>query len=80
MYTVYVLISKIDPEKLYVGFTADLPSRIQKHNDNKSPYTRKYAPWELHTYTVFKQKDKAKEFEKYLKSGSGFAFLKKRFL
>jgi len=34
----------------------------------------------LETYTVLKDKKTAEDLEKYLKSGFGFAFLKKRLL
>ncbi len=37
-------------------------------------------PWELANYIAFKDKGAAYEFEKYLKSHSGRAFLKKRLL
>jgi hypothetical protein len=43
------------------------------------PHTSKYAPWQLKTYVAFSDEKKAHAFEKYLKSGSGRAFAKKRF-
>ena len=44
------------------------------------PYIlQKYKPWVLHVYFAFHEKDKALEFETYLKSHSGRAFAKKRF-
>jgi len=44
----------------------------------KSPHTSKYAPWKLITYVAFSDEQKAETFERYLKSGSGHAFAKKR--
>ena len=80
MNNVYVLISKKYPNRYYIGFTQDLERRIREHNNGDSLYTKRFMPWELQTYVVFKNKARAEEFEKYLKSGSGFAFLKRRLL
>ncbi|MDD5505103.1 MAG: GIY-YIG nuclease family protein [Candidatus Omnitrophica bacterium] len=80
MHIVYILISKKYPDRIYIGFTKDISRRVDEHNADKSSYSRKYGPWELVTYITFSQKKKASEFERYLKSGSGFAFLKKRFI
>lgn len=80
MYTVYILKSLRDPTRHYVGSTHDLVQRLKEHNGGKSVYTRSYAPWEVETYLVFKDKKTAQKFEKYLKHGSGHAFLKKRLI
>jgi len=40
--------------------------------------TSKYRPWQLKTYVAFSNEERAVAFEKYLKSGSGRAFAKKR--
>ncbi len=80
MHIVYILISKTYPDRIYIGLTEDISRRVDEHNADKSYYSRKYGPWELVTYITFSQKKKAVEFERYLKSGSGFAFLKKRFI
>ncbi|MGE0268565.1 MAG: GIY-YIG nuclease family protein [Candidatus Omnitrophota bacterium] len=80
MYVVYILRSQSMPNKHYVGFTTDLKKRLTAHNAKKSSYSRKYAPWEIHTYLVFTSENKARDFERYLKKGSGWAFLKKRLI
>lgn len=77
---VYVLRSQKDKTKLYIGSTQDLESRIKEHNQKKSQYSKIYAPWELEVFISFKTQNLAHSFERYLKSGSGHAFLKKRFL
>jgi predicted GIY-YIG superfamily endonuclease len=41
-------------------------------------HTAKYKPWKLITYMAFADERKAREFEHYLKSGSGKAFANKR--
>jgi len=78
MHSVYLLNSLSDPDQRYVGFTADLKARLKSHNKGASTHTAKYRPWELIAYCAFKNERKAREFEHYLKSGSGKAFASKR--
>ncbi len=80
MYIVYILISQKDPQRYYIGFTQNLNQRVIDHNLRKSWYSKRYSPWKLNSWVVFENHSKALEFEKYLKSGSGFAFLKKRLI
>ena len=44
----------------------------------KSPHTSKFLPWKLVTYVAFSDEQKARTFQRYLKSGSGHAFAGKR--
>jgi putative endonuclease len=78
MFYVYLLISLSDPDQRYVGFTTDLKARVKSHNEGASVHTRKYKPWKLATYCAFDDERRAREFEHYLKSGSGRAFANKR--
>jgi len=80
MYFVYVIQSLTNPEKTYIGCTEDLKKRLSNHNAGSSSHTSKYVPWKLIVHLVFEDKFTAFEFEKYLKSGSGRAFIKKRFI
>ena len=81
MYTVYILISQKNPSKNYVGITRDITKRLNEHNESPScSYTIKYKPWDLITFISFSDKKKAENFEIYLKSHSGKAFLKKHFI
>ena len=80
MYYVYILKSINFSGKSYVGYTLDVESRLGKHNEGGSVYTKDYRPWELVFHCTFIDKSKALEFEKYLKSHSGRAFLQKRLL
>lgn len=75
-WTVYIL--KCNDGKFYTGFTNNLQRRLKEHEDGKSFSTRYRLPFELVTYIVFCDKQKAYAFEKYLKSGSGIAFRNKR--
>ena len=79
MYHVYLLRSKINPKKTYVGYTTDLQERLQSHNDGKSLHTAEFRPWELISYISFDTKMKAIKFEKYLKIGSGHSFARRYF-
>ena len=78
MYCVYLIRSKINSEKTYIGFTTDLEQRLQEHNSGKSFHTADFRPWQLVAYCCFDSKLKAMEFEKYIKSGSGHAFAQRR--
>jgi predicted GIY-YIG superfamily endonuclease len=75
---VYLLQSEAVAGQRYVGVTSDLRKRLADHNAGKSPHTSKYAPWKLVTYVAFSESQKAENFERYLKSGSGHAFAGKR--
>ncbi|MCK5014115.1 MAG: GIY-YIG nuclease family protein, partial [Candidatus Omnitrophica bacterium] len=67
--------------KHYAGFAEDLIRRVEEHNNDESDgYSRRYAPWKVETYVSFRSKENALAFEKYLKAGSGHAFLKKRLI
>ena len=78
MMYVYILQSLASPDRHYVGATADLRARLQKHNAGDVSHTSKYAPWAVKTYIAFSDENSAFAFEKYLKSASGRAFAKKR--
>lgn len=79
MYFTYIIRSISNPEKTYIGFTANIEERLKAHNQGKSSHTRKYIPWEISFYAAFPDKIKAMDFEKYLKTGSGKAFSKRHF-
>jgi putative endonuclease len=68
------------PEINYVGYTTSIEQRVETHNHGGSIHTAKYKPWKLVMYLAFAEEYAAKDFEKYLKTQSGRAFLKKRFL
>ncbi len=73
-----MLQSILNPEQTYIGFTEDLKTRLKAHNNGQSPHTSKFKPWALITYIAFQDENKARAFEKYLKSHSGKAFANKR--
>jgi len=77
-YYVYILQSKKD-KSLYIGYTADLITRLKKHNRGENKATKPFIPYKLIFYEAFLNRTDAKNREKYLKSGSGRAFIQKHF-
>ncbi len=77
MYYVYILKSSKSP-KFYYGYSSDLKRRFKEHNEGKSKYTKPFTPWKIVWYCAFECEKKAKDFELYIKSGSGKAFVYKR--
>lgn len=76
MWYVYILQCK---DGFYHGCTDNLKERLARHTKGYVPATKERLPVKLFSYTAFADKYRAFEFEKYLKSGSGRAFLKKHF-
>ena len=79
MYYIYILKSEQDQSK-YIGVTSDLKRRFLEHNQGSGTYTKSKRPYKIIWYCVFKDKVKAYSFERYLKSSSVYAFMKKRFI
>jgi len=77
MYYVYILKSS-KFGILYYGYTKDLRRRLDEHNSGKSQFSKGHIPWTLVWYCAFEKESRAKDFELYLKSGSGKAFVYKR--
>ncbi len=76
----YVYILKCSDNTYYTGCTSDLDDRLHRHSKGENIYTKVRLPVNLIGYTAFNDKYKAFAFEKYLKSGSGKAFAKKRLI
>ncbi len=77
MHYVYSLKCK---DGYYIGCTDNIHDRIDRHKKGHVPATINRLPIKLEFYFCIENKHKAFEFEKYLKSGSGRAFLKKHFV
>src|SRR5262249_8420035 len=78
MKCVYLLQSLSVPTQRYVGVTRNLVERLRAHNSGASSHTSKYLPWKVVIYLSFQDDRRALEFERYLKTGSGQAFVNKR--
>ncbi|MDY6950662.1 MAG: GIY-YIG nuclease family protein [Thermodesulfobacteriota bacterium] len=77
-YYVYILRSESDQNRFYVGSTRNLKTRLKEHNSGKNPHTAKAKPWKIKTAIAFDNRQKALDFERYLKTASGRALAKKR--
>ncbi len=75
-FAVYIL--KCSNETYYTGFTTHIKNRLKAHEKREVNYTKDKLPLELVHISYFANKQKAYDFERYLKSGSGIAFRNKR--
>ena len=76
MYYVYVLQN---PDgTLYKGYTSNLDERIRYHNSGWSRSTKKRGPWRLVYVEQVVTKTEALKRERFLKSGKGRDFIKKK--
>jgi len=80
MKTVYILRSVTHSDQYYFGITGDVVEKLNSHNAGQSPRTSKFRPWKLVLSIHFEEESKARAFERYLKTGSGKAFARKRLL
>jgi putative endonuclease len=74
---VYLLRSKANPTKTYIGSTDDPARRLEEHNAGKSTFTARHVPWKLEVLIGFEVEKRAAEFERYLKAGSGISFARR---
>ena len=77
MFYTYILRSKKDGN-LYTGATNDLRKRFGQHQNNQVVSTKGREPFELIYYEACLNQQDAFAREKYLKSGRGKLYLKKR--
>jgi putative endonuclease len=77
MHYAYILISE-KSHIFYFGSTNDLKSRFALHNKGEVRSTKSHIPWKLVWYCGFETEKQARDFELYLKTGSGKAFAYKR--
>lgn len=77
MYYVYIIKSKKDRE-LYTGFTNNIQTRIQKHNDGSVESTKRRKPFELVYFEGGLNKTDALHREIYLKTAWGKRYIKNR--
>ena len=75
MHYVYFLLCKNG--KVYTGSTNDLKDRLARHQKGQVFFTKDRLPVKLVAYIALQNKYTAFNLEKYLKSGSGRAFIKK---
>ena len=77
MFYCYILLSE-KSHVFYFGSAVDLKARLELHNTGKVISTKPHLPWRLVWYSAFESEKEARDFELYLKTGSGKAFAYKR--
>ena len=78
MWYVYGLL--LSNNDVYKGCTNELEERLKQHAAGKVECTMKYLPFKFLFAIAIQDRIKAFKLEKYLKTGSGRAFIKKHFL
>ncbi|MBT8281109.1 MAG: GIY-YIG nuclease family protein [Muriicola sp.] len=75
-YSVYILLCSNG--QFYTGYSANIQNRLNAHQKGEVHFTKDKLPLELVHLSQFAIKQKAYDFERYLKSGSGISFRNKR--
>lgn len=76
----YTYILQLKDKSYYHGYSNDLKQRFKAHQQGMVSSTKNFRPLKLIFYAAFTTKNKATQFEKYLKTGSGFAFRNKHLI
>jgi len=76
----YTYILKMADGEYYVGSTDDLKRRMEEHTRGREISTKWMLPAVLEAYVAVKSEGTARRLEKYLKTSSGKATLRKRIL
>jgi len=77
MFYSYILLSS-KSHIFYFGSAKNLKERLLLHNNGLVKSTKPHIPWKLVWYGGFSTEKEARDFELYLKTGSGKAFAYKR--
>ncbi|MBW2172667.1 MAG: GIY-YIG nuclease family protein [Deltaproteobacteria bacterium] len=73
-YSVYILKSLKD-DTYYVGSTQNLASRLERHNQGGSRYTRNKIPWQLVYYEEHSNRSSAMAREREIKKRKSRAYI-----
>lgn len=77
MHYTYVLLSD-DQGRFYTGYTGDLRKRLQEHHGGRVRWTASRRPVRLVYYEACLRPEDALRRERFLKSGKGKRYLRKR--
>jgi putative endonuclease len=80
MFHAYVIISDSHSDRYYIGLSSRPRDRLAEHNAGKNPSTASFIPWRFAVVFSFPSEKTARRFERYLKGGSGRAFLRRHIL
>ena len=75
IYYVYAIFSGLH-DRIYVGLTSDLKSRVKEHNSGRVKSTKHYVPWKLIHSEEYSTRVKARNREKRLKTSFGKKYLR----
>jgi predicted GIY-YIG superfamily endonuclease len=75
----YILQNERDERRFYTGLTDDLRKRLANHTAGRIRRTLKWQPWRSKTFVALSDRVRGVGFERYLKSASGHAFVKRHF-
>jgi predicted GIY-YIG superfamily endonuclease len=75
VHCVYIL--KLRDKSIYIGLATDVRKRFAEHQRGGVSTTKNKRPVSLAWYCAFPNKTLAADFERYLKSGSGFSWRKR---
>lgn len=76
---VYILKSVAEPPRYYIGVTSNVANCVDEHNRGMCRHTASGRPWKIDVCIGFSDEQRATLFERYLKTGSGFAFARRHF-
>jgi predicted GIY-YIG superfamily endonuclease len=76
----YVYFLELNNKHIYVGSTNDLKRRIHSHQNGDVISTKLFRPVNLKSYIAVETEPHVRKLERYFKTGSGKALIKKRFL
>ena len=77
----YVYILRLENGQYYTGYTTNIDDRFARHlRGGACTTTERISASSVQFYAAFQSEKLARDFEKYLKSSSGFAFRNKRFI
>ena len=74
MYYTYILYSK-SGDRYYIGFCADVPVRLKRHNAGYVTATKPYIPYELKAFKSFATQLEAMQEERRLKKRKSRKYL-----
>ncbi len=73
-YFVYILQSE-ENDSYYVGHTADLEERLNRHNQGRNEYSKRKGPWELIYHEVYGSRVEAMRRENEIKRAKSRGYI-----
>ena len=74
------IIRSLKTDFTYIGSTNNVQRRLAEHNEGIVQSTKAFRPFEVVAYVTVMSESRARSLERYFKTGSGKAVLRKRIL